>query len=58
MESKLENNHYDSVDAFLDDAQLMFDNCKKYNGEKSTYTTQAIKMEKALARIMKKRRVP
>jgi hypothetical protein len=55
MEYKLENNHYASVDDFLYDAHLIFNNCRRYNGEKSTYTTQANKLEKALERIMKKR---
>jgi histone acetyltransferase len=57
MEYKLENNHYASIDDFVHDAQLIFTNCRRYNGEKSTYTTQANKLEKALDRIMKKRNV-
>jgi histone acetyltransferase len=55
MESKLENNHYNSIDDFISDAQLIFENCRQYNGEKSTYTNQANKLEKALDRILKKR---
>jgi histone acetyltransferase len=55
MEYKLENNHYASIDDFLNDAHLIFTNCRRYNGEKSTYTTQANKLEKALERIMRKR---
>ncbi|KAK8864466.1 hypothetical protein IAR55_001715 [Kwoniella newhampshirensis] len=55
MEYKLENNHYESVEDFVADAKTMFDNCRSYNGEKSTYTKQANLMEKALDRILKKR---
>lgn len=55
MEYKLDNNHYESVEDFLTDARLMFNNCRQYNGEKNTYTQQANKLEKALERILKKR---
>jgi histone acetyltransferase len=55
MEDKLENNHYGGIDDFLADAKLIFDNCRKYNGDKNTYSQQANKLEKALERIMKKR---
>jgi histone acetyltransferase len=30
MESKLENNHYNSIDDFISDAQLIFENCLQY----------------------------
>jgi histone acetyltransferase len=56
MEYKLENNHYANVEEFLRDAQLMFNNCRQYNGSNSTYTTQANRLEKALDRIMKARK--
>ena len=55
MESKLENNHYAGIEDFLQDANLIFANCRQYNGEKNTYAAQASKLEKALERIMKKR---
>ncbi|OCF40322.1 histone acetyltransferase [Kwoniella heveanensis CBS 569] len=55
MEHKLENNHYGSVEDFLADARLIFENCRQYNGEKSTYTKQANLLEKALDKILKKR---
>ncbi|EIW70367.1 hypothetical protein TREMEDRAFT_29235, partial [Tremella mesenterica DSM 1558] len=57
MESKLENNHYATIEDFVADAKLIFSNCRQYNGEKSTYTVQANKLEKALERIMKKRQL-
>ena len=55
MEYKLDNNHYESVEDFLVDARLMFNNCRQYNGDKNTYTQQANKLEKALGQILKKR---
>ncbi|WWC89250.1 uncharacterized protein L201_004170 [Kwoniella dendrophila CBS 6074] len=55
MEYKLENNHYESVEDFVSDARLIFENCRQYNGEKSTYTKQANLLEKALDKILKKR---
>ncbi len=55
MESKLENNHYDTIESFTADVHLMLANCRKYNGEKNTYATQANRMEKALERILRKR---
>jgi histone acetyltransferase len=58
MEFKLDNNHYESVEQFVTDASLMFNNCRQYNGDKNTYTQQANKLEKALERILKKRQSP
>ncbi|OXG24839.1 histone acetyltransferase [Cryptococcus neoformans Tu401-1] len=56
MEYKLENNHYESIEGFVADVKLMCANCRQYNGEKSTYTKQANLLEKALDRILKKRK--
>lgn len=56
MEHKLENNHYESIEGFVADVKLMCANCRQYNGEKSTYTKQANLLEKALDRILKKRK--
>ncbi|WVO16140.1 hypothetical protein L204_103809 [Cryptococcus depauperatus] len=56
MEYKLENNHYESIEDFVADVKLICANCRQYNGEKSTYTKQANLLEKALDRIMKKRK--
>ena len=55
MEYKLENNHYGNVEDFMRDAQLMFNNCKQYNGAGSTYFNQASNLERALDRILKAR---
>lgn len=57
MEYKLENNHYESLDDFLADANLIFVNCRQYNGEKSTYSVQANKLEKAFHISLKKRQL-
>lgn len=48
MEHKLETNQYPGLDAFLVDAQLVFDNCRLYNAEGSLYHRNATKVEKAL----------
>ncbi|KAJ6625468.1 histone acetyltransferase GCN5 [Mycena sp. CBHHK59/15] len=48
MEEKLQANEYPTIEAFLADAQLVFDNCKRYNAEGSVYVKNANKMEKFL----------
>ena len=48
MEHKLETNQYASLRGFIDDAQLIFDNCRIYNPEGSVYAKAATKMEKFL----------
>ena len=56
MEYKLESNHYTGIDDFIHDANLIFQNCRQYNGEKNVYTTQANRLEKAMERILKARK--
>ncbi|KAG8890427.1 histone acetyltransferase [Tulasnella sp. 332] len=46
MEMKLDNNLYPSFNDFVDDAMLVFANCKKYNPESSVYARNATKMER------------
>lgn len=48
MEHKLENNLYKSIEAFAEDGQLVFDNCRRYNPEGSIYYKNANKLEKFL----------
>ncbi|KAJ7496124.1 hypothetical protein B0H11DRAFT_1716448 [Mycena galericulata] len=48
MTEKLESNQYATVEAFLDDTQLVFDNCRRYNPEGSVYVKNANKLEKFL----------
>jgi len=46
MEDKLEMNQYSNLDAFVEDIQLVFDNCRIYNPDGSIYARNATKMEK------------
>jgi len=46
MEHKLGTNQYPNLDVFIDDAQLVFDNCRIYNPDGSIYARNAMKMEK------------
>ena len=48
MEHKLDTNQYPNVDAFLADTQLIFDNCRTYNAEGSSYYKNATRLEKIL----------
>lgn len=48
MEHKLNHNLYDSVNAFLDDARQVFNNCLTYNPEGSVYAKNAIAMQQFL----------
>lgn len=53
MEFKLENDQYESVAQFIYDAKLIFNNCRSYNNETTTYYKNATKLEKALSDIVK-----
>lgn len=53
MEHKLYTNQYTDVDAFIDDAQLIFDNCRSYNPEDTVYHRSATKLEKYMRDRMK-----
>ncbi|KAK7005657.1 histone GCN5 superfamily [Favolaschia claudopus] len=48
MGEKLEANKYQTIKQFLDDAQLVFDNCRRYNLEASNYVKNANKLDKFL----------
>ncbi|KAK0568064.1 histone acetyltransferase [Tilletia horrida] len=48
MESKLENNQYAFIEDLVADAQLIFDNCRRYNPPASPYAKSANKLEKFL----------
>jgi histone acetyltransferase len=56
MEDKLNNDKYATVEDFITDAQLIFNNCRKYNGEGSVYVKAAGRLERELWR--KVREVP
>ncbi|ANZ76812.1 BA75_03386T0 [Komagataella pastoris] len=46
MEMKLENDHYHTLEDFIYDATLIFNNCRSYNNESTTYYKNANKLEK------------
>lgn len=48
MEQKLENDKYESFDQFYYDCKLIFNNCRSYNAETTTYYKNATKLEKFL----------
>ena len=48
MEHKLETNQYGSLRLFMDDAHLIFDNCRLYNPEGTVYHKNATKLQKFL----------
>ncbi|GAA5872374.1 hypothetical protein JCM8547_000912 [Rhodosporidiobolus lusitaniae] len=48
METKLEANSYDTLDKFLYDAKLVFNNCRQYNDSQSNYVKNANKLESYL----------
>lgn len=54
MEHKLDTNQYPNVGAFLADARLVFDNCRLYNAEGSTYHRNATKLERSLDESLEK----
>jgi histone acetyltransferase len=45
MQHKLDTNQYPTVESFLADTQLVFDNCRLYNPENSIYSRNATKLE-------------
>jgi len=47
MGEKLESDKYASLEEFVDDAQLIFDNCRFYNLEDSMWCRHANRLEKA-----------
>ncbi|CAN6609351.1 histone acetyltransferase Gcn5p [Trichomonascus vanleenenianus] len=48
MEQRLEADVYQSLEDFLNDARLVFNNCRSYNNETTTYYKNATKLEKFL----------
>jgi histone acetyltransferase len=53
MEVKLENDAYESMDDFIYDCKLIFNNCRAYNGENTTFYKNANKLEKAVIAKLK-----
>lgn len=56
MEQKLEADVYQNLETFIHDARLIFNNCRSYNNESTTYYKNATKLEKFL--YQKVREVP
>lgn len=54
MEKKLEKDNYVEPEDFIKDAKLIFNNCRKYNGESSLYVKCANKLEKSMWSEIKK----
>ncbi|TEB30345.1 histone acetyltransferase, GCN5 superfamily [Coprinellus micaceus] len=52
MEAKLESNQYKNLEQFVDDALLIFDNCRLYNPETTIFARNAQKMEKHLKDLL------
>ena len=52
MEHKLETKEYSSLDDFIKDTRLVFDNCRMYNPEGSIYVRNANKLEKHLKDLL------
>jgi histone acetyltransferase len=46
MEVKHENDQYPTPEDFIKDAKLVFNNCRKYNDETTSYAKNATKLEK------------
>jgi histone acetyltransferase len=46
MEEKLSSNQYETMEMFIADAQLVFDNCLSFNPPGTAYHTSASKMAK------------
>lgn len=53
MEQKLESDKYEQMDDFIYDAKLIFNNCRSYNNETTTYYKNATKLEKFLVSKVK-----
>ncbi|KAK8106725.1 hypothetical protein PG999_010084 [Apiospora kogelbergensis] len=53
MEAKLLADQYETPEAFITDAQLMFDNCRKYNIGTTPYTKSANKLERYMWQKLK-----
>ena len=52
MGKKLKANKYKNIEQFVDDAMLIFSNCRTYNPEHTKYAKLAHKMEKVLEDLL------
>lgn len=53
METKLENDSYETPEDFIRDATLIYNNCRQYNGETTPYHKAANKLEKEMWKKIK-----
>ncbi|KAK9378548.1 uncharacterized protein V2V93DRAFT_388801 [Kockiozyma suomiensis] len=53
MEQRLESDAYQSMEDFLYDARLIFNNCRSYNNETTTYYKNATKLEKFMTQRLR-----
>ncbi|CDK29518.1 unnamed protein product [Kuraishia capsulata CBS 1993] len=53
METKLENDRYQTFEDFVYDCRLIFNNCRSYNNESTTYYKNATKLEKFMTSKIK-----
>jgi len=54
IQQKIDLNEYKSFDAFVDDVQLVFDNCRQYNPESSIYAKNARHMDGFFKKLLTK----
>ncbi|KAJ8099356.1 hypothetical protein POJ06DRAFT_133679 [Lipomyces tetrasporus] len=53
MEQRLESDAYQSMEDFIYDARLIYNNCRQYNNETTTYYKNANKLEKFMNQRLK-----
>ncbi|KAK9473361.1 uncharacterized protein V1510DRAFT_402381 [Dipodascopsis tothii] len=53
MEQRLESDAYSTMEEFLYDARLIFNNCRQYNNETTTYFKNANKLEKFMTQRLR-----
>ncbi|KZV74420.1 Bromodomain-domain-containing protein [Peniophora sp. CONT] len=56
MAEKLDKGEYTTLEEFLNDCQLIFDNCKFYNPEDSIYVKSAVKLEECMHESLRRAR--
>jgi len=54
IQQKIDLNKYKSFDSFVDDVQLVFDNCRQYNPEASIYAKNAKHMDAFFKKLLEK----
>ena len=52
IQQKIDLNKYKSFDSFVDDVQLVFDNCRQYNPETTIYAKNAKHMDSFFKKLL------